>query len=72
MSRFHCSLRSRLLEVMGAGKNGASEGDKRENRSFFCAHYFQAPATQAVKQIRQASPSSIQIFLKKTRTRMTP
>ena len=35
MSRFHCSLRSSLLEVMGAGKNGAREGDKRENRSFF-------------------------------------
>ena len=35
-----CSLRSRRLEVMGERENGSAP-------VFSCAHYFQAPATQA-------------------------
>ena len=43
------SLRNRRLEVVGARKNGAREGDTRVYRAspfFSCAHYFQTPATQ--------------------------
>ena len=43
------SLHSRRLEVVGARKNGAREGETRVSRAspfFSCAHYFQAPATQ--------------------------
>ena len=49
------SLRSRRLEVVAQEKTGAREGDTQVGlaflllaRPFFlCAHYFQAPATQA-------------------------
>ena len=39
------SLRSRRLEVVGERENGCARG--RHARGFSCAHYFQAPATQA-------------------------
>ena len=56
ISRFHCN---QALGSNGRGKErGARERHTREP-FLFCAHYFQAPATQAmimVKQIRQASP----------------
>ena len=41
---YHCfSLRSRRLEVAGERENGRARG----RHVFSCAHYFQAPATQA-------------------------
>ena len=38
-------LRSRRLEVVGERKNGCARGSRTP--VFSCAHYFQAPATQA-------------------------
>ena len=46
------SLRSRHLEVVGERENGHARG--RHARPFFtCAHYFQAPATQATSKIEK-------------------
>ena len=41
------SLRSRRLEVVGARKNGRARGRHALAPVLSCAHYFQAPATQA-------------------------
>ena len=42
------SLRSRRLEVAGERENGRARGrHARGEPVFSCAHYFQAPATQA-------------------------
>ena len=41
------SLRSRRLEVVGARKNGRTRGRHAATPVLSCAHYFQAPATQA-------------------------
>ena len=46
------SLRSRRLEVAGERENGRARGRHARRVSFSrarfsCAHYFQAPATQA-------------------------
>ena len=50
------SLRSRRLEVVGEREKGRARGrhargDMRPSHAhvFSCAHYFQAPATQAIK-----------------------
>ena len=40
------SLRSTRLEVVGERENGRARG--RHAPAFSCAHYFQAPATQAM------------------------
>ena len=49
----NASLRSRRLEVMGERENGRTRGTQGVSPSrapvFSCAHYFQAPATQATK-----------------------
>ena len=49
------SLRSRRLEVVGERENGRARGRHARGVSFSharfsCAHYFQAPATQAICQ----------------------
>ena len=67
----HCntgSLRSRRLEVVGARKNGRTrrrhargEGAPRVSPSrapvISCAHYFQAPATQAITPVAREGTS---------------
>ena len=42
------SLRSRRLEVVGARKNGCLHVSPSRALVLSCAHYFQAPATQAM------------------------
>ena len=48
------SLQNRSLEVMGTGKNRARERDTRVS-VLSCAHYFQAPPTQATREFVQTS-----------------
>ena len=52
------SLCNRRLEVMGAGKNGTRERDTRVTLARpipSYTHYFQAPATQAMREFVQIS-----------------
>ena len=42
------------LEVVGARKNGSARGRHAETPVLSCAHYFQAPATQAKNIIEMA------------------
>ena len=56
---FICSLRThnlriRRLEVVGARKNGRARGRHAETPVLSCAHYFQAPDTQAKNIIEVA------------------
>ena len=63
--QFGLSLRSRRLEVVGERENGRARGrharvSPSRTRVFSCAHYFQAPATQANLDSRAIPSSSLQ------------
>ena len=55
------SLPSRLLEEMGARKNGVREGDMRVSLArtvLSCARYFQAPTPQATSSLIPLTPAT--------------